>query len=188
MIRIAIGHAALLVVPVVMIGRGDALLRPQAIAIVVAMLAFATIEARARRRSEALRFGAPGTRLALATGLALLVTAWLALASRAHPEWAWLGLPLAGTGIALRAAAIRALGDAFSSETVVAPGRRIETRGPYAVVRHPSELGLVAIAAGIAISGASVAAAAMVIAAIVPMSIVRIRSENAALASASPRC
>src|SRR5256885_11130092 len=188
MLRAAITHALLLAVPVVLVGHGDGVARAQGLAIVLAMIVFAIVEGGAKRGADAIRFGAPGTRLALATGLALLVTTWMALASDAHPDWAWLGAPLVAFGVALRFVAIRALGDAFSSETAIVPGRRILRSGPYAVVRHPSEIGLVAIAGGISTLGASAPGAAMVIGVIVPASIVRIRAENAVLAAAASRC
>jgi isoprenylcysteine carboxyl methyltransferase (ICMT) family protein YpbQ len=174
----------LLTAPVMALGLGRSVVRAQGIVVVVAMIVLALVESISRKRPETVRSGAPGVRLALASGLALLVTAWLAIASSVRTEWAWIGLPLVACGIALRAAAMRALGDAFSSETVIVPGRAIVAGR----LRHPSEVGLVAIAAGIAILGASEAAAIVVVVAVIPMSIARIRAENAALVAARPLC
>jgi protein-S-isoprenylcysteine O-methyltransferase Ste14 len=185
--RALVLHALLLAAPVVAAGRGAELARPEAIAIVVLLLSFSVVESRARG-VEAMRFGAPGTWLALASAIALLVTAWLALATPLVWRWTWLGAPMIALGIALRVTAIRALGHSFSSETVIVPGRKIVTGGIHARLRHPSEIGLVLAAAGVAILGASAAAACVVVGVVVPASIARVRAENAALAAAARRC
>ncbi len=173
----ALAHAALLVLPGAALG---ASLRPQAIAIVLLVVAFGAIETRARRGVDPSRFGAPGTRLALASALLLLVTTWLALASS---RGTWLGAPLVLSGALLRAWSIRALGDAFTSETV-APRLRVR-RGPYALVRHPSELGLLAVGAGVVLLGTSAASIAA-LAALGTTSLLRMRAEGVLLDAARP--
>jgi len=95
--------------------------------------------------------------MSLASGLALLATT-IAAASSGRTEWIGL-LPIAA-GIALRVLAMRALGDAFTSETVFVPGRPIVRTGVHRWTRHPSDLGLVLFAGGLAILGGSVIAAA----------------------------
>jgi protein-S-isoprenylcysteine O-methyltransferase Ste14 len=176
-----LAHAALLLAPLVAMGRARALQRPQAAAIVVTMLTLAIVEGASRRRADPSRFGAPGTGLALASAVGLLACTWLALGWPSSPSspagaWTWAGAPLAAAGILLRAAAIRALGDGFTSETVLAPGRAIAAHGPYAWLRHPSEIGLLLVASGVATLGASAAAAG----ALIPLAVAsafRVRSE-----------
>lgn len=103
-------------------------------------------------RKDPAQWGAPGTGVSLASGLALLATTIAAGSSgRCEP----LGLVPIAAGVALRAFAIRALGDAFTSETAFVPGRPIVDRGLYRWTRHPSDLGLVLYAGGIATLGAS---------------------------------
>jgi protein-S-isoprenylcysteine O-methyltransferase Ste14 len=91
--------------------------------------------------------------LAAATGLALAAIMSLApalrLASPAAPSLAsWsLGACLVLAGGALRARSIRALGAAFVTDPKAAVAKLVE-RDVYAQLRHPSELGLLLIAAG----------------------------------------
>ncbi len=116
----------------------------------------------------------PGT-LALPTGVALLIGQVAAIA--AGPAGSRVGLVVAAAGVALRIWAIRTLGDAF--RTALDTPRLVAT-GPYRWLRHPSELGLVVIAAGGAIASASwVAGAAVVVVAV--LGAVRCRRENAVL-------
>ncbi|HEY4238424.1 MAG TPA: isoprenylcysteine carboxylmethyltransferase family protein [Kofleriaceae bacterium] len=114
--------------------------------------------------------------LALPTGLVLFATQAATLA--VHARGSAIGAVILVGGIALRLWAIRTLGDAFA--TAIAP-RRIVRTGPYRWLRHPSELGLVLAAAGGAVwlgSALGLAVAAL----LVPLSIVRARRENAAIA------
>jgi protein-S-isoprenylcysteine O-methyltransferase Ste14 len=119
------------------------------IAVVLSVIALAIAEGG---RRDPARWGAPGTKLSLASALALLATT-IAAATSGRTELAGL-VPIA-LGIALRWSAMRALGDAFTSETVFAPGRPIVDRGLYRWTRHPSDLGLVLYAGGLALLGAS---------------------------------
>jgi protein-S-isoprenylcysteine O-methyltransferase Ste14 len=50
---------------------------------------------------------------------------------------------------------MRALGDAFTSETAFVPGRPIVRTGLHRWTRHPSDLGLELYAGGLAVLGAS---------------------------------
>ena len=92
------------------------------------------------------------------------------------------GLLLAA-GIALRVEAIRALGPRFVSDIRV--GKSIVRKGIYALLRHPSEIGLLLIAiGGPLLLGATFTAIAAVIL-LVPTSLWRMHREDIALAAAS---
>ena len=181
-------HAALLTVPLAVLGRLDALVRPQAVACVVAMVLLAEMEAGSRNAPDPSRAGAPGTALALASALGLLGTAWAAIGfpSFASPTWSWLGLPLVLLGTAMRVAAFRALGASFTSEIVAAPGHALVRTGIYAHLRHPSDLGLLLVAAGLTCLGTSTSAALLTLAVIAPSVALRILREERALALRHP--
>jgi protein-S-isoprenylcysteine O-methyltransferase Ste14 len=117
--------------------------------IFAAVLALAIAEGG---RRDPVRWGAPGTLVSLASALALLATTIAAaFAPRSDP---WGVVPIA-IGIGLRVLAMRALGDAFTSETAFVPGRPILTTGLHRWTRHPSDLGLILYAGGIAMLGPS---------------------------------
>jgi protein-S-isoprenylcysteine O-methyltransferase Ste14 len=90
-------------------------------------------------------------------------------------------------GIALRAASMRALGASFTSEIVAVPGRALVTRGIYARMRHPSEVGLLCIALGLVVLGGSLTAALVVTLVVAPSVVVRILREDRVLAAQHPR-
>jgi protein-S-isoprenylcysteine O-methyltransferase Ste14 len=117
--------------------------------ILAAVLALAIAEGGKR---DPARWGAPGTVVSLASALALLATTIAAALSPRSDLW---GLVPIAVGIALRVLAMRALGDAFTSETAFVPGRPIVARGLYRWTRHPSDVGLVLYAGGIAMLGPS---------------------------------
>ncbi|MBX3185876.1 MAG: hypothetical protein KF819_02630 [Labilithrix sp.] len=181
--KVAIVHALVLAAPVAASGRTAELARPRALACIAIMIAFSAIESSARKAPDPSRFGAPGTGLALASSLALLATTWAAIALPvASPSpWTWVGAPLALAGIALRRSAILALGDAFISETVLVPGRPIVMRGIYRL-RHPSEVGLSLVAAGVASTGGSLVAACLAAAVVGPTILARVAREERLLA------
>jgi protein-S-isoprenylcysteine O-methyltransferase Ste14 len=79
-------------------------------------------------------------------------------------------------GIYLRRTAVRALGDGFISQVLVTPALRAD--GPYRRRRHPSELGLLLIAAGAGICAASHSALAVSALVLVPLVALRIRREE----------
>lgn len=114
-------------------------------------------------RRDPIRWGAPGTKLSLASALALLATTIAAATSGRTSLLSLVGLVPIAVGIVLRLLAMRALGDAFTSETVFVPGRPVVTTGLYRWTRHPSDLGLVLYAGGLAILGASALAGAFAI-------------------------
>lgn len=132
-------------------------------------------------RRDPVRWGAPGTFTSLASALALLATTIAAAVSgRTHVA----GLVPIAAGIALRVAAMRTLGDAFTSETAFVPGRPIVTTGLHRWTRHPSDLGLALYSAGVAWLGGSTLAGAfaLLVVATVLVRIVqeeRIRSRSA---------
>lgn len=125
--------------------------------VLLAVIALAVAEGG---RRDPARWGAPGTKLSLASGITLLATT---IAAATSGRTALLGLVPIAVGVALRAFAMRELGDAFTSETVFVPGRPIVETGLYRWTRHPSDLGLVLYAAGLAILGASLVAGAFAI-------------------------
>jgi protein-S-isoprenylcysteine O-methyltransferase len=114
----------------------------------------------------------------VATGLALFATHVAAIVE--HATTHWFGLALIASGIALRIAAIRALGTSFVSSTTE-PSRLVRS-GPYRVMRHPSEIGLLAAASGAAVLLGSVIAAAVIAAVLVPLVFVRCAAEDRGLA------
>lgn len=114
----------------------------------------------------------------LATGLALLAVHATAIAEHVLRDTPAMPLAvlLIAAGVALRVTAIRALGGAFVS-TTTAPLRLVRT-GPYRLMRHPSEVGLLAAAAGAAALLGSVAAAGVIALVLAPLIIVRCAAEN----------
>ena len=129
--------------------------------ILAAAVVLAIAEAIARRGApDPARWGAPGTRLSLASAMALLATT---IAAALSGRTILVGLVPIAIGIGLRFAAIRALGDAFTSETAFVPGRPLVETGLYRWMRHPSDAGLVLYAAGIAVLGGSAIAGAFAI-------------------------
>lgn len=124
----------------------------------------------------------------LATGVALLAAHVAAsveyvVADRAANA---AGVALLAAGIALRVWAIRTLGVGFVS-TTTAPAELVR-RGPYRVLRHPSEIGLLAAAAGAAVMLGSMVAAGVIVLALLPISIVRCVAEERTIAAWARSC
>ena len=87
---------------------------------------------------------------------------WRALAPAPAPLPAGARSALALTlaaGIALRVAAMRALGERFTRTLVVAPDQALATDGPYRHVRHPGYLAALVVFPSYAALGASALAA-----------------------------
>jgi len=126
----------------------------------------------------------------LATGLALFAIHVAGLAedlSRGggtEPLALVAGSSLIVAGIALRIVAIRALGPRFVSNTTV---DRVITSGPYRWMRHPSEVGLLAAAAGAALLLDSAIAATIAAGVLVPLCAVRCHAEDVRLSAALSR-
>lgn len=122
---------------------------------VTAMAAAAGVESLA---SAGVRPGPPGasgsiaaTALAVLTGLILLAMSVAALASPAVPVTAvrlGLGAGLMIAGMALRGWAMRQLGPRFRSDGLPPADAALERNGPYRLLAHPSEVGLLALALG----------------------------------------
>lgn len=89
------------------------------------------------------------------------------------------GSTLIVAGIALRIAAIRALGPRFVSSCTV---DRVITSGPYRWMRHPSEVGLLAAAAGATLLLESAIAATIAAVVLVPLCAYRCHAEDLRLA------
>ncbi|MBS2015569.1 MAG: hypothetical protein JST00_21965 [Deltaproteobacteria bacterium] len=184
----ALVHASLLVLPLAALGRGRALASPNAVACVVALVVLGTSEAWARKGvSDPSRFGAPGTRTALVSAVGLLLTAWVAIGwPGASPPLAAsytrgacaAGACAAAIGVLLRVVAIRTLGDAFTSETVLAPGRPVVRHGVYGLLDHPSDVGLLLFAAGIVGLSSSVLALIPASTLVVPSTVARMLRED----------
>jgi protein-S-isoprenylcysteine O-methyltransferase Ste14 len=69
-----------------------------------------------------------------------------------HGLAAVAGLALMWAGFALRAWAVRSLGQFFRVEVTVAEGQRVVDSGPYAHLRHPSYTGLLVFYLGLGIA------------------------------------
>jgi protein-S-isoprenylcysteine O-methyltransferase Ste14 len=81
---------------------------------------------------------------------------WLVL--RPANTVGWAGVILCAFGLALRIAAMAVLGARFSPLVAVQRGHALETRGPYALVRHPGYLGALLAGLGGALAFGSAAA------------------------------
>lgn len=183
--RRVLAHAALLVAPAWALGRWATVTRPEALACIGLALVLGELEAASRKEVDPSRARAPGAGLALASALGLLATTWAAigLPSVDAAPAAWLGAPLVALGIALRVMAVRALGPSFTSEIVAMPGRPLLTRGIYSRMRHPSDAGLVLVALGLAVLGASLGALLVVAVVVVPSVALRVIAEERTLAA-----
>ncbi len=109
-------------------------------------------------------------------GTLFAVTVW----GLSQPGGAVWGAALLAAGVWLRIAALDALGDRFRHHVELLPDHRLETGGPYGVVRHPSELGLLLIGLGTGVLLGSPWAGW----ALVPPTALRVRAEDRLLARA----
>ena len=118
-----------------------------------------------------------------ATGLALLVVFATALvAASADGGWWTLGLGAIAMllGIALRRAAMVALGPAFVSELRPLTRNDRVVTGPYAWLEHPSEIGLLLLASGAVLVLESTPAAIVGAVTLLPIVLARMRHESRA--------
>jgi len=92
----------------------------------------------------------------------------------------WLGVVLFAAGGALRIWPVFVLGRRFSGLVAIQPGHKLVTRGVYAVIRHPSYLGLLVNSLGWALAFRSTVGIALA-ALILPPLVARIRAEEALL-------
>ena len=107
------------------------------------------------------RTRAPGefdpSRLGMSAGVSAgMALAFILAGHGTLPGPAWLpvaiGLVVAWLGIALRAWAVRVLGEFFTVDVTVATGQRVVDYGPYARLRHPSYTGMLMAILGLAIA------------------------------------
>jgi protein-S-isoprenylcysteine O-methyltransferase Ste14 len=161
-------------------GTGDG----RMIALLLLAATFAAAEAAVQRQRRLIERPEPA---AVATALLLLAILATSLAIPSAPRWsavAWIGVPVVVLGMTLRATAIHHLGGAFAARVSTAPDRDLVTTGPYALVRHPSELGTLALGAGAALLAASPVAAVLWLLALVPLVWWRVRREDEELTAA----
>lgn len=118
--------------------------------------------------------------LATATGLATFALFVVANLSR---NGSMLGAFIMAAGIALRCAAVYTLGDRFVSE--LRADAPLIRRGVYRFLDHPSEIGLLMLTFGVCVLFGSVYAFAIWLFAVVPLTIARVRIENAFLQKCS---
>jgi protein-S-isoprenylcysteine O-methyltransferase Ste14 len=172
--RALAGHLALLAPP--LLWRGE--LPPAAVLFLLLALGFGVAESRAQIQERVDR-----EPLAIVSGLALLALFWVGLAvgDGALSPSAFTGALLMVAGIGARVAAIRTLGPWFGSSTTAMPGQPLLRSGPYAYARHPSELGLLAVAFGAALLLGSLPAALLAMGIVLPTSILRALREERAL-------
>lgn len=94
-------------------------------------------------------------------------------------QLAAVGLALAGSVFA--AWTMWSLGRGYGVRTDVYEGHRLETRGPFALVRHPQYAGIVLYHLGAGVALESVALLAITFLLIVPYTVARIRAEERVL-------
>jgi protein-S-isoprenylcysteine O-methyltransferase Ste14 len=178
-------NAALCAAPLPFVRGGPASLAQWPVVSVLLLLSgWAAAEAAAQPRGVA---GACPARGPEALPLAMLGVVWVSLTQRAlagsSMHWAVevLGLVTAALGIALRLAALRALGERFLDGIELLPVHRLEQRGVYRVLRHPAETGNVLIAVGCAVAAGSVWGVLMSMGVVAPLSAWRVLREEALL-------
>ena len=123
----------------------------------------------------------------LHTGLLVGALAEVLLLDRPFvPALGWTALAVVVAAQALRWWCIGTLGRRWNTRVIVVPGLPLVRRGPYAVLRHPNYVAVVAegLALPLVHSGWLTAAVFTVLNAALLRT--RIRTENAALASAAP--
>lgn len=133
--------------------------------------------------------GAEGTRWSLATGLSLLmlegVGFWEAARAGGMPArismHSIIGVSVALVGIGLRWLAQFELGSRFSDTHSIIHGRELVRSGIYALVRHPSELGLLLFSLGLAVALESGHAMIVWVLLVLPTTLKRVSLEEACL-------
>ncbi|HJW93303.1 MAG TPA: isoprenylcysteine carboxylmethyltransferase family protein [Thermoanaerobaculia bacterium] len=111
--------------------------------------------------------------LASLTGFAIVALFVVALQSRGGSTF---GALVMLAGIALRCIAIYTLGDRFVSE--LRADAPLIRRGVYRFLDHPSEAGLLTLTLGACVLFGSIAAFAIWLFAVLPLTIARVRIEN----------
>ncbi|HEY1598865.1 MAG TPA: isoprenylcysteine carboxylmethyltransferase family protein [Pirellulales bacterium] len=96
------------------------------------------------------------------------------------------GAVLMLTGAVLRSWAIKTLGRYFLDEVTILPDQPLVTCGPFAYLRHPSELGTMCLVLGSAMVLGSLTGAVLFVVLIVPCVLWRTRLEDVVLAHHFP--
>jgi len=150
----------------------------------VLAMAFSFAEAASQIRRDRMGDFEPG---AAATGVALYALfasalMWpSALPAPVTTVGVALGAVLFAGGITLRVMAIRALGERFVTKVVMRGGQDLQTRGLYAVLRHPSEAGTLCLSLGGCLLLGSWVALALWAGVLLPLVAVRVRLEDGLL-------
>ena len=152
--------------------------RAMAIVIVAALLGAG--EAWAQRTDDCADDADP---LCLPSALALLAVLLVAThaANGTHassPLLTAAALAVMIVSAALRVASVAALGSAFVSQTRAHAEADRVRHGPYALMRHPSEIGQLGVAFGAAMLAASPAAITLCVAVLTPLALIRMRREE----------
>lgn len=121
---------------------------------------------------------------ALAHGTTALSALLFATRWPVWPEAFLAGGTLAfACGVALRLWAVRALGECYSHRVRVAESHAIVQSGPYAWLRHPAYTGMLLAHAGLVMVFFNWIGAALLVVALLPAIVMRIRVEERALAA-----
>ena len=180
-------HALLVLVPAwifALCSGADPRLSPACWALLMLASGWGVLEARWTSAACARDAGAPSRAPALQGALLwlLMICAVSTLLSAQGPQAPFPGMALLGAGIGLRLVAIRTLGHQFRSSLEGAPDQVLITRGLYAWIRHPSELGNGCIALGLAALADAGPFVALVTGAALILAVHRVGREDAALA------
>ncbi|CAN5280329.1 hypothetical protein BH23VER1_BH23VER1_00650 [soil metagenome] len=161
-----------------------------ALIVVAAITGFWTLsEAIFQRRfceKGARREGAGALEMVYGIALLAVVTACVAPPHFTVRAALARGALIALSGIALRCAAIARLGPHFHNDTGVAPGQEWNSGGIFRYLRHPSEIGVLLAAAGMALAAGSPLGMALTAFVLAPLSIHRRCREEAELRRAFP--
>ena len=183
----AAAHVALLAAPTIALGRAGALAGDAAAA---SFLLLATTLCAGEAGWSDGESGGAGFLPASAGALALLLCFEVSLAEHlalGRPRFdgtVVVGAMAMAFGVALRLAAVRALGRWFVSEPRVVPGQPLVRTGAFRLLRHPSESGLLLLSLGACVLLGSVAGLAVWAFAVVPLALKRVAAEEALLARA----
>ena len=112
---------------------------------------------------------------------ALIVATLWSDPSASRAVLAAFGALAAAVGIAIRIRSITALGPGFARPPGDTPPSRLLTAGPFGVVRHPSELGLLLISLGMTAIAPAWPTLALMTFAVVPLMALRIAREERVL-------
>lgn len=100
------------------------------------------------------------------------------------PGLGWTMLAVVLLSQALRWWCITVLGRQWNTRVIVVPGSKLVARGPYRWIRHPNYVAVVAEGIALPLVHSAWVTAVVFTALNIPLLAVRIRAENAALASA----